>query len=64
MQVHQLRSLFPKTAGVFTGPGLWLSEAVVGFDGVFGGKGFWGTLIFSAGHVMGEGIPYGSMSSS
>ena len=32
---------------IFIGPGLWLSEAVVGSDGVFGGKGFWGTLIFS-----------------
>ena len=32
---------------IFIGPGLWLSEAVVGSDGVFGGKGIWGTLIFS-----------------
>lgn len=37
----------PKDCWVFIGPGLWLSEAVVGSDGVFGGKGFWGTRIFS-----------------
>lgn len=48
---------------IFIGPGLWLSEAVVGSDGVFGGKGIWGTLIFSLLLWVYHGR-YGSMSSS